>query len=163
MKDQYDFSKGAVGKFSTPGAVKTIVDKLGLPIDLDAGKYRKYVVHCKRTPYDVYIGRPARGLKGSKFHNPFVIGQDGDRAEVIRKYIEWLSRNSELLDAARAELRGKILGCWCAPNWCHGDILAALANSTGHAPDCDSLSLGPELGPSTKPCNCRRPPFATAR
>ena len=26
------------------------------------------------------------------------------------------------------ELKCKILGCWCAPNECHGDVLAELAN-----------------------------------
>lgn len=42
------------------------------------------VVHCKRDPHDVYIGRP------SKFDNPFVIGPDGTREEVIEKYRNWL-------------------------------------------------------------------------
>lgn len=40
------------------------------------------VVHCKREPYDVYIGRP------SKWGNPFVIEKDGTRKEVIEKYKE---------------------------------------------------------------------------
>ena len=26
------------------------------------------------------------------------------------------------------ELKGKVLGCWCAPQACHGDTLAELAN-----------------------------------
>lgn len=42
------------------------------------------VVHCKKAAYDVYCGRPTR------WGNPFAIGKDGDRAEVIRKYKEWL-------------------------------------------------------------------------
>jgi Domain of unknown function (DUF4326) len=41
---------------------------------------RTVVVHVKRAPYDVYVGRP------SPFDNPFVIGRDGDRGTVIRKY-----------------------------------------------------------------------------
>jgi len=48
------------------------------------------VVHCKRSPYDVYIGRP------SKWGNPFAIGRDGDRATVIRKYQQWLSQQPNL-------------------------------------------------------------------
>lgn len=81
------------------------------------------VVHCKKDPYDVYIGRP------SKWGNPFAIGKDGTREEVIEKYREWLMKNwvDAFLDVA--ELRGKILGCWCAPLPCHGDILAELANA----------------------------------
>lgn len=79
------------------------------------------VVHCKREPYDVYVGRP------SKWSNPFVIGKDGDRAEVIAKYEAWLYQQPELLSAL-PELRGKTLGCWCAPRACHADLLATLSN-----------------------------------
>ena len=80
------------------------------------------VVHCKKSKYDVYIGRP------SKWGNPFEIGKDGDRATVIRKYREWLVTQPDLM-AALPELKGKVLGCWCAPKACHGDVLHAMANS----------------------------------
>jgi hypothetical protein len=30
--------------------------------------------------------------------------------------------------AALPELKGRVLGCWCAPLACHGDVLAQLAN-----------------------------------
>ena len=81
------------------------------------------VVHCKRASYDVYIGRP------SKWGNPFSIGTDGTREEVIEKYIDWLMDQSELLEFI-GELKGKTLGCWCSPNACHGDILAELADKS---------------------------------
>ena len=74
------------------------------------------VVHCKREAYDVYIGRP------SKWGNPFSIGKDGTRSEVIQKYSVWLSKQPNLLNAI-GELRGKVLGCWCHPQPCHGDVL----------------------------------------
>lgn len=79
------------------------------------------VVHCKREPYDVYIGRP------SKWGNPFAIGTDGTREEVIAKYRAWLIEQP-LLVIALPELRGKTLGCWCAPQACHGDVLVELAS-----------------------------------
>jgi hypothetical protein len=69
----------------------------------------------------VYIGRP------SKWGNPFEIGKDGDRETVIRKYREWVVTQPNLM-AALPELRGKVLGCWCSPKACHGDVLAPLAN-----------------------------------
>lgn len=78
------------------------------------------VVHCKRAPFDVYIGRP------SPWGNPFVIGRDGDRAQVIARYRRWISRQPALL-ARIPTLREKALGCWCAPQPCHGDVLAELA------------------------------------
>jgi hypothetical protein len=83
----------------------------------------RLVVHCKRSPYDVYIGRP------SKWGNPFVIGKDGCREDVVRKYWEWVQEQPELM-AALPELKGKVLACWCAPATCHGDVLAELANKT---------------------------------
>lgn len=88
------------------------------------------VVHCKKSKYDVYIGRavPRSGLKASVWGNPFIIGKDGSRDEVMKKYRAWLLSNPELLSQLPA-LKGKILGCWCAPEACHGEILAELANS----------------------------------
>ena len=79
------------------------------------------VVHCKRAPHDVYVGRP------SKWGNPFEIGKDGTREEVIAKYEAHLLATPALMDAL-PELRGKTLGCWCAPRACHADILTRLAN-----------------------------------
>ncbi len=86
-------------------------------------------VHNKRysAPADaVYIGRP------SKWGNPFVIGKDGDREQVIEKYRWWLTTTlagDALFQAARRELVGKDLVCWCSPEPCHGDVLLVAANS----------------------------------
>lgn len=82
----------------------------------------KLVVHCKRKPCDVYIGRP------SIWGNPFSIGRDGNRDEVIQKFREHIQNNPTLLQRCRTELKGKVLGCWCAPKHCHGDVLAEIAN-----------------------------------
>ena len=77
------------------------------------------VVHCKREKCDVYIGRP------SKWGNPFVVGKDGNREEVIDKYREWIEHQPKLLEDLK-ELRDKTLGCWCKPKSCHGDVLVEL-------------------------------------
>lgn len=74
------------------------------------------VVHCKKEPYDVYIGRP------SKWGNPYEIGKDGTREEVIAKYDQWFWKESNLLKDL-SELKGQTLGCWCHPKACHGDLL----------------------------------------
>jgi hypothetical protein len=88
------------------------------------------VVHCKRAPFDVYIGRAmsSQGFNASKWGNPFKVGRDGTPAEVIAKYEAHLRSRPDLM-AALPELRGKVLGCWCAPGTCHGDVLARLANA----------------------------------
>lgn len=76
------------------------------------------VVHCRSDRYDVYIGRP------SKWGNPYKIGADGTREEVIAKYREYLL-DSELA-AELYQLKDKVLGCWCKPEHCHGDVIVEL-------------------------------------
>jgi len=80
------------------------------------------VVHCRKTFHDEYVGRP------SMWGNPFEIGKDGDRDTVIAKYREWLPTQPHLMKMLPT-LRGKTLGCHCAPQNCHADVLAELANA----------------------------------
>jgi hypothetical protein len=55
--------------------------------------------------------------------NPFELPADGDRDTVIANYENhYLPYKPSLLDRLH-ELKGKALGCWCAPEPCHGDIL----------------------------------------
>ena len=70
-----------------------------------------------------YIGRP------SIWGNPFVIGRDGTRRDVIAKYEAWLTAQPDLM-ARLPSLAGRNLVCWCAPLGCHGDVLLRLANPT---------------------------------
>ncbi len=86
------------------------------------------VVHCKRDRHDVYIGRP------SKWGNPFshLSGTSAKfrvatRKEAIKKYEQWIRMQPNLMSALH-ELTGKVLGCWCSPLSCHGDVLVRLAN-----------------------------------
>lgn len=87
-----------------------------------------------KSEFTVYIGR------GSVWGNPYPI-ENGNREQVIRRYEDYLRGNSQLL-AKVADLHGEILGCFCSPSVCHGDILAAFADSvrgTGLIPE-DSIS-----------------------
>jgi Domain of unknown function (DUF4326) len=80
----------------------------------------------------VYVGRAMhRGgwrLPASPLANPFRVGSDGSRAEVVARYREYLLARPDLL-ALLPELRGKRLGCWCSPLPCHADVIAELADS----------------------------------
>lgn len=73
-------------------------------------------------PFDIYIGR------GSRWGNPFPIERGADREAVIRRFEDHLRDSPELLEGLE-ELSGKSLGCFCAPKPCHGDVLAAFADS----------------------------------
>lgn len=82
------------------------------------------VVNLRKERYDVYIGR------GSKWGNRFVICRDGNREDVIGKYKEWILKNDELLSCL-GELKDKVLGCYCKPLACHGDVLVELVEEVG--------------------------------
>lgn len=87
----------------------------------------EYVVHCKKSKYDVYCGRP------SKWGNPYSHKEGtiakykvNTREEAIKKFKEYLLTSGLINDIL--ELKGKVLGCWCKPKACHCDLLAKLAN-----------------------------------
>lgn len=92
-------------------------------------KSKGLVGHCKRDPYDVYIGRP------TQWGNPFVMGESTSREDVISQYKYWLMHEANLVADAELQLKGKVLGCWCHPQPCHGDVLAKIANPTVFLPD----------------------------
>lgn len=77
----------------------------------------------KKESYNIYIGRP------SKWGNPFQIGKDGTREEVIEKFRNWIITQPNLLKDLH-EIKGKTLGCWCKPKVCHGDILVELIETS---------------------------------
>lgn len=98
--------------------------------DIKMTGQRTSVVHCKKDRFDIYIGRP------SKWGNPFTHLSDRktraayivrSREEAIERYEEYLFSSG--LAADIEELRGKVLGCWCSPKACHGDVLARLLDA----------------------------------
>lgn len=88
--------------------------------------------------YDVYIGRRTRARPTSPWANPFRIGPDGDRSAVLARYRAWLATRPDLL-ARLPDLAGRVLGCWCVPEPCHGDILATLADRVAEGATLDGL------------------------
>lgn len=86
------------------------------------------VVHCRKEPYDIYIGRKNGDLPQSKWANPFVVGKHGKRGECIKMYREWILTQDHLMESLH-ELEGKTLGCWCKPKDCHGDVLLSLVRN----------------------------------
>jgi hypothetical protein len=82
----------------------------------------KVVNKRKTKEYDVDISR------SGKYGNPFIIGKDGNRADVISKHEKWLmdSKQKELRKDIIKNLKGKVLACYCKPLACHGDTLKKL-------------------------------------
>lgn len=87
------------------------------------------VVHFKKEPYDIYIGRLPNN-KYNKWAYPRELRdkQIGKtRKEIVKAYEDYLLSNNDLMNDLY-ELRDKVLGCWCKNEGgggksCHGDIL----------------------------------------
>lgn len=107
--------------------INEAVTAKGIPLRKIGLKLTTVVNIDREEAYDKYIGR------GSKYGNPYAIGHDGDRDEVIRKYKYDFDRGflKGGVDFKRQilSLRGLRLGCHCKPKACHGDVLASYINS----------------------------------
>lgn len=83
------------------------------------------VVNLRKEKYTHYIGR------GSNFGNLFKIGIHGNREEVIKKYEKWARKNLNvgvfsLRTAIYNLTKDAILGCYCKPKACHGDVIVKI-------------------------------------
>jgi hypothetical protein len=76
-------------------------------------------------------GLAVRIDRGTRYGNPFILDEDGDRDEVCDAYERhYITRKPSITDRIDAgDLTGKVLVCHCYPQRCHGDCLAAEANS----------------------------------
>lgn len=98
---------------------------------------RKRTRGWKMPPNTVCVDR------STKWGNPFVVGKSGgaftrlvkNRRHAWQLYRSVALDNESLIAAARAELRGKNLACWCPlptepyePDCCHASVLLELAN-----------------------------------
>jgi hypothetical protein len=73
------------------------------------------LVHCKKEPFTHYIGRP------SLFGNPYVIGKDGTREQVVIKFKRYAVQY--LLEEIKSLPKDAVLACWCSPQDCHGNAI----------------------------------------
>lgn len=91
------------------------------------------VVHCKKETNHEQIGRP------SPLGNPYPLPKGALKGSTLPKYKKWINqqidiRNEKVINelnrlyliAKNGDLN---LGCWCAPNTCHGDIIKELLES----------------------------------
>lgn len=88
------------------------------------------VVNIFKDSFDVYVGRTGLGFT-SEFGNPYRIGRDGSRAEVITKFKKYFLNKITLDKEFRQrvqELKSKKLGCFCTPRACHADVIADYLN-----------------------------------
>jgi hypothetical protein len=115
----------------------------------EATKWRRLVVRHRAAWVGeedyVYAGRLCRGApegdacswgnkvtkvrwRGGRARNNAGQKNVEEQQRAVREHRAWLLANPQEMARARAELRGKRLGCWCAPDPCHGHTLAEVAN-----------------------------------
>ena len=99
------------------------------------------VVNLYKETYEVYIGRPGRGQDGH-LGNPIVTGEvclvcykthteKGDTLPCYKVYLEARAAADESFRTRLINLKGRVLGCFCKPKPCHGDIIVDyLENNT---------------------------------
>jgi len=94
-------------------------------VELLQQTYKPYVVNLRSSPYDIYIGRRGHGFDGY-FGNPFILYPGMQPGDTIAKYkVYFYARLKTDAEFKRRvlELKGKVLGCFCKPRSCHGDVI----------------------------------------
>lgn len=75
-------------------------------------------------------GLAVRVDRGTRYGNPFVLGEDGDRNEVCDAYrLHYLPHKPSIAERA-GDLVGKVLICHCYPERCHAESLVKLARES---------------------------------
>lgn len=79
--------------------------------------------HTNLITWATDAGLYERVDRKSPWGNPFVMGEDGTREQVIEAYANHYLPHKPSLLIRIESLAGKALGCWCAPDACHADVL----------------------------------------
>ncbi len=91
-----------------------------------AEELRPKVVKLTKDEFDVRVDRK------SKWGNPYPMNaRKHNRMEVIAAFRVWLPAQPSLMECL-GELRGKRIGCHCAPLDCHGDVIADFVVADAH-------------------------------
>ena len=84
---------------------------------------------AKGAGNNVYIARETLHHPRSEWCNPFKLKDYGyNRGKVLELFKQYIVRNKKLVQNLQ-KLKGKVLGCWCAPKRCHGEILHKMAGN----------------------------------
>ena len=97
------------------------------------------VVANMHSGKDEYLLRWARSTdrflridRNTEWGNPYLMPGDGDRPTVCDSFELYFTRKLSL-HIKIGSLAGKVLGCWCYPEQCHGEYLAAQVKEQSHA------------------------------
>lgn len=106
-------------------------------------EYKNLKEWCEDIEKNVYIGRGGIVfVDGSRYPpqasvwaNPFKLAPGASveaRQECVERYKAYIVRKlGDCVDAELRKLVGKRLGCWCAPEQCHGHVILELMRERG--------------------------------
>ena len=132
------FEKVKAGKMTLQDAMKEVARKPTDPEWLPDELERKSKVEAGETvvanfqrdkhliQWATQNGKMVAIDRTSKWGNPFILGQDGDRDRVCDYFEEHYAPNKDSFTDSGNELKGKVLCCHCYPQRCHGDSLIKL-------------------------------------
>ena len=122
IKPEYEWTEDELSRKATVEAGGTVVANMHQETD------RALLTWARKTDHFVRIDR------NSELGNPFELGPDGDRDTVCDSFDIYFGRKYSLHDRVLG-LKGKVLGCWCYPERCHGNHFIELLE--GEARDDD--------------------------
>jgi hypothetical protein len=140
------FEKVKAGKMTLQDAMKEVARKPTEPEWLPDELERKSKVEAGETvvanfqrdkhliQWATRCGKMVPIDRTSKWGNPFILGQDGDRDRVCDCFEKHYAPNKDSFSEAEDELKGKVLACHCYPQRCHGDSLILLIDKESKAP-----------------------------
>ena len=82
---------------------------------------------------------PYKGFLGNPYHMPPFTRDEACR--YFHEYFHSRLQNDEAFFKAVMVLKGKVLGCMCAPLQCHGDSVVAFLNSVEEDATWDSIRV----------------------
>ena len=81
----------------------------------------------------------------TEWGNPFEIPGDGNRADVVAKFTKFYLPHKPGLLTKIPTLRGKVLGCWCHPQECHGHVIADVVNDEAFLKETTAQDIADEI------------------
>ena len=106
------------------------------------------IVNLRKERFDLYIGRRRTGAH-NKWANPYPINARRTRKQAIMEYERHLIAQIGSGEVTREELadlhrQGTVVGCFCAPQPCHGEVIALYAAA---ASECGRTGLFEDTWP----------------
>lgn len=117
VKPEYEWTEDELDRRSVVEADGTVVANMHQESD-------RALLNWARS-----TGRFVRIDRSSDWGNPFEMPHDGNRDTVCDSFEIFFHRKFSLHNRID-ELRGKVLGCWCYPQRCHGSYLVTALEKT---------------------------------